>query len=105
MSDVSRIGLIKADIGGEYLTERVLRIIEDSLKVPVVPRSNLNIKVDEDGNKHISYEDFPNTMTSFTNYSKMDIARDIKETVCKLIDIKQEGYYSLNRSLISHFQC
>lgn len=58
--------------------------------MPVVPRCNINVKVDEDGNKQIDYVEHPNTTKSFLNFSKLDIARDVKESVCKLIDPKQE---------------
>ena len=84
-------GTISVELGGNHLTQKMLRAIEEGCKTTVVPRSLLEVKVDEEGNKRVEYNDYPNTTKSYLNYMKMDIARDAKETLCRLNDVKQEG--------------
>mmetsp|Transcript_56693 Transcript_56693/g.64972 ORF Transcript_56693/g.64972 Transcript_56693/m.64972 type:complete len:422 (+) Transcript_56693:32-1297(+) len=82
---------ISIELGGNHLTQKVLKAIEEDCKTAVVPRSLLNVKSDEEGTKKVEYVDYPNTTKSYLNYMKLDIARDAKETLCRLVDVKQEG--------------
>ena len=93
-SSLQFLGTISVELGGNHLTQRVLRAIEEGCKTPVIPRSLLDIKIDEESNKRVEYLDYPNTTKSYLNYMKLEIARDAKETLCRLNDVKQEGYIS-----------
>lgn len=49
--------------------------------------------MDQEGKKSLAgYVDFPNTTKSFEKYCKMEIVRDIKESVCRIaVDKGEEG--------------
>ena len=97
--------MIKYDIGGEYLTERALRYIENDLRVPVKPRYSFNVKFDAENKRTVEYTEYPGTHPSFAHFSKMEIARDVKEHLCRLSE-KSEGsaarYYDIiNATILS----
>jgi hypothetical protein len=54
----------------------------------------LNWKVDQEGKKCLAgHIEFPNTTKSFEKYCKMEIVRDVKESVCRIaIDKSEEGF-------------
>ena len=72
------------------MTEAIRSNVEDVLRVPLTPRYKISVKVDADNKKIISYLDAPNTHPSYENYFKLEIARDIKENVCKIYDTKEQ---------------
>jgi len=82
-------GIVKYDIAGEYLTERIQSYVEESLKIPIVPRHYLNVRMDGE-NKLVDYVEHPNTHFSFDKFCKAEIARDIKESCCKLLENRNE---------------
>lgn len=84
------IGIVKYDVAGEYLTEKVERYVEDFLKTPIVPRHYLDVTVDGE-NKIINPAENPNIHFSYDKFCKAEIARDIKESVCKLLENRSEG--------------
>ena len=79
----SCLDILKYDLGGEYVTEKVLKYVEGNLKTEIVPRHYLNIKVDGE-TKTAERINVPNTDFSFDQFMKFEIARDIKETCCKI---------------------
>jgi len=87
-------GIVKYDVAGEYLTERVQNYVEEVLKTPIVPRHYLKTRL-EGENKISDYVEWPNTHFSFDKFCKAEIARDIKETCCKLLENRNEGVMSL----------
>lgn len=49
------------------------------------------MQVDKENKKGpASYLSFPNTTQSFNRFSKLEIARDIKENICKILVEKTE---------------
>jgi hypothetical protein len=56
----------------------------------VKPRYSFNVKFDAENKRIVEYNDFPGTHHSYVNYCKMEIARDVKEHLCRLAD-KAEG--------------
>lgn len=59
------------------------------------PRYSFIIKLDKDNKKMLPIEqNFPNTHPSYERFCKMEIARDIKENICKInLDEKLERFY------------
>ena len=88
-----RKSIIRYEVGGEMITEKVLRHVEEKLKTEVKPRYSFVIKLDKDNKKMTPIDqDFPNTHPSYARFCKLEIARDIKENVCKInMDEKPEG--------------
>jgi len=85
----TNLGIVKYDIAGEYLTERIQSYVEDTLKTPIVPRHYLNVRMDGE-NKIADYVEYPDTHFSFDKFCKVEIARDIKENCCKLLENRNE---------------
>lgn len=83
-------GIIKSDLGGEYVTDKLLRHIEENMKVPIIPRHYLKVNV-EGETKTAEIISHPNTHPSFDHYTKSEIARDIKENVCRILDPKGDN--------------
>ncbi|KRX08954.1 hypothetical protein PPERSA_08157 [Pseudocohnilembus persalinus] len=78
--------IIKANIGGEFLTEKLLNHVEQEKKQEIVPRYRLEFDNSQQPKKVSSILDLPNIRPSFDKYQKLLVARDIKETVCKVDD-------------------
>lgn len=87
-------GIVKYDVAGEYLTEKIEKYIEEVLKTPIVPRHYLDVTVDGE-NKMVNPAENPNIHSSFDKFCKAEIARDIKESVCKLLENRSEGTMGL----------
>lgn len=77
--------VIKQDIGGEYITQKLLNYIEQQMKIQIHPRFELDFGSSY-AKKDIKIVNFPNTTPSFYDFWKMEIVREIKETVCKVND-------------------
>jgi actin-related protein len=88
-----RKSIIRYEIGGETITERVLRYVEDKMKTEIKPRYSFLIKLDKDNKKMLPIEQvFLNTHPSYERFCKMEIARDLKENVVRInTDDKIEG--------------
>lgn len=88
-----RKSTLRYEIGGESITERVLKHVEDKLKTEVKPRYSFQIRLDKDNKKMMPIDlNFPNTHPSYERFCKMEIARDIKENVVRInTDEKIEG--------------
>lgn len=82
------LDIIKIDFGGEYLTQRVQSFVEDNLKVKIIPRHFCKYKVEGEVKSGVEYVDYPHTQQSFIEFSKAEIARDLKESTCKFYDYK-----------------
>ena len=57
--------VLKYDVGGETITEKVLQHIEKDLAVNISPRYTFTCTTDADGKKIAEYHDTPNTHPSF----------------------------------------
>jgi len=79
------------------VTDKLLRHIEENMKVPIIPRHYLKVNV-EGETKTAEIISHPNTHPSFDHYTKSEIARDIKENVCRILDPKGDKYYIFNFS-------
>jgi actin-like protein 6A len=77
--------MLKYDLGGEYLTEKVRSYVEETLKIPIVPRYNVQVKVDAENQKKYDYVEYGNTHPNYEYYCKMEIARDIKENIVRIM--------------------
>jgi len=75
------------------ITERMLKYVEEKMKTEIKPRYSFVIKLDKDNKKMLPIDQvFPNTHPSYERFCKLEIARDIKENVCRInIDEKPEG--------------
>lgn len=77
--------IIRYEIGGETISERMLKYVEDKMKIDIKPRYSFVIKLDKDNKKMLPVEQiFPNTHPSYEKFCKLEIARDIKENVCRI---------------------
>jgi len=82
--------MVKCDVAGESLSLFMRNLIEIEKKIPITPRYKLNIKVPEENKKIIEINDVK-LHPSLHDYHIMEIAKDIKESICKIInDPKQE---------------
>lgn len=90
-----RKSIIRYEIGGETITEKVLKYVEEKMKTEIRPRYSFIIKLDKDNKKMLPIEqNFPNTHPSYEYFSKMEIARDIKENICRInLDDRNDKFY------------
>lgn len=72
-------------IGGEFLTECLLRSLE-SKGITIKPRYSFKRKEIQPGEFQIVDLDFPNTTESYKLYCQKVVASDIKECVCRAPD-------------------
>ncbi|EFJ32170.1 hypothetical protein SELMODRAFT_266988 [Selaginella moellendorffii] len=77
--------VLRSPIGGEVLTDCLLKILE-SKNVNIRPRYSFKKKEPVNGEFEIVNLDFPNTTDSYRRYMQRVIAADIKETVCRVPD-------------------
>ncbi|EAR89738.2 actin (macronuclear) [Tetrahymena thermophila SB210] len=75
----------KFDIGGEFLTEKILNNLQKEQNTRVYPRYCLQFA--KEGPKKIDkYLEFPDTHSSYEKFCQLEIARDIKEQICRVDD-------------------
>ncbi len=90
--------MIKCDIGGNYLTDAVAAAL-DSKGIKVVPRYAFTKKT-VNGQLITDYQTYELTDPSYEKYCRLDIVRDVKESLLSLTtdtamettDIKPAGY-------------
>lgn len=78
-------GVSTSPIGGEFLTECMMKSLE-SKGIILKPRYSFKRKEIRSGDFQIIDLDFPNTTESYKLYSQKVIASDIKECVCRAPD-------------------
>eukprot|EP00250_Pteridium_aquilinum_P014839 c22229_g2_i1 orf=160-1446(+) len=78
-------GIVTSPIGGEVLTDCLLKTLE-SKGVVIRPRFSFKRKEVRSGEFEIVNLEFPNTTESYYRYMQRQIAADIKESVCRVPD-------------------
>ncbi|MCO5550614.1 hypothetical protein L7F22_004102 [Adiantum nelumboides] len=78
-------GIVTSPIGGEVLTDCLLKTLENK-GVMVRPRFSFKRKEVRAGEFEVIKLDFPNTTESYYKYMQRQIAADIKESVCRVPD-------------------
>ena len=88
---------IRCDIGGNYITEEVAKILEiKGIKNKISP-SYAYTKKFVNSQAIIETKSFENTHPSYENYCKYEIIRDIKESLLKFAgESAMETYFSFN---------
>eukprot|EP01018_Ginkgo_biloba_P014166 Gb_30963 [translate_table: standard] len=86
--------VVSSPIGGEFLTDCLMKILE-SRGILLRPRYSFKRKEVRPGEFHTIDLDFPNTTERYRRYSQMIIASDVKEAVCRVPDTTfDEAAYS-----------
>ncbi|KAG0453218.1 hypothetical protein HPP92_025882 [Vanilla planifolia] len=78
-------GVVTSPIGGEFLTECMMKSLE-SKGITLKPRYSFKRKENRPGDFQTIDLDFPNTTESYRLYCQRLIASDIKECVCRAPD-------------------
>jgi actin-related protein len=76
--------MLKYDIGGDLINDRIQKFIEGNIKGRIIPSYNVSVSLDVNMNKKYSVTPFPNTRKSYENYSIRTLLKDIKENVCRI---------------------
>ena len=74
--------IIKHDIGGHYLTQELLNLIEKEKKIPIIPRFAFKKKlINNNGTEgfEIAKLDTSGVYSSYNNWCKEDIVNNLKE--------------------------
>ena len=74
--------MIKCDIGGNYLTEEVAKVLATK-EVKITPRYGFSKKT-VNGQSIVDYLSFEHTDPSYERYSKYEIIKDLKESLFTL---------------------
>lgn len=78
-------GIVTSPIGGEVLTDCLLKTLE-SKGVKIKPRFSFKRKEVRPGEFEVENLHFPNTTESYERYMQRQIAADLKEAVCRVPD-------------------
>jgi actin-like protein 6A len=77
--------IVKSAIGGDVLTECLLKTLE-SKGISIRPRFSFKRKEVRIGEFEVTPVEFPNTTESYYKYMQRVIAADVKEAVCRVPD-------------------
>jgi actin-like protein 6A len=77
--------IVKSAIGGDVLTECLLKTFE-SKGISIRPRFSFKRKEVRMGEFEVTPVEFPNTTESYYKYMQRVIAADVKEAVCRVPD-------------------
>jgi actin-related protein len=80
-------------IGGEYTTQKILESVEKiNLKSEIAPLFDLKMVWENRERKDTLYQPLEGVSDSVRRYHRLQIARDIKESCCKIYTNKHEMY-------------
>jgi actin-like protein 6A len=74
----------KAPLGGSVIDQQILKLVESKTKSELSPQYTISKKKGREGKLVI--RKYPDTHDSYKQYMKLDIARDIKETIFELFE-------------------
>lgn len=83
---VLKKGIIKQDIGGDFLSQQGIEMIESQYNMKIVPHYKVIRKsaVDAGITANFVERECPNTTKSFNEYSLMRVMQEFKETICQI---------------------
>ena len=83
--------MINYDIGGEYITQKLVATIEEKKKVPAFPLQYYKLMPMEDNGIPIyCLNDISKITPSFNMFHKLNVAKMLKEELCKVCEVKTE---------------
>ncbi|BBN19194.1 actin-like protein 6A [Marchantia polymorpha subsp. ruderalis] len=86
--------IVRSPIGGEFLTDCMLKALEGR-GIAIRPRYSFKRKEVRPGEFELTNVDFPNTTESYRRYIQRAIAADVKESVCRVPDgLFEESSYA-----------
>eukprot|EP00743_Colponemidia_sp_Colp-15_P003099 GILK01003349.1.p1 GENE.GILK01003349.1~~GILK01003349.1.p1 ORF type:complete len:426 (-),score=47.17 GILK01003349.1:181-1458(-) len=95
--------ILKYDVGGDFLTAELLKGLESN-DVTVRPPWSFTKKVSSDGQISLTHHTFPKTHPSYVLFSKLEVIRDLKESLCRVAEqaFEEIAYQSLPNYIVPY---